>query len=108
MANDSQFRDMMETILDIKVAQAKQEANLDRQNDILAKLTTSVEYHIMRSDKLEELVELYKKDSDEKLITELQPIKAHISFLKGAAWTCAGIATILVTLHEMGILQKLL
>lgn len=108
MASDSQLRDMMETILDIKVAQVKQESNLDRQNDILEKLTKSVEYHIMRCDKLEELVELYKKDSDDKLVNELAPIKSHISFLKGAAWTCAGIGTILVTLHEMGILQKLL
>lgn len=108
MANDSQFRDMMETILDIKVAQAKQESNLDRQNDILEKLTKSVEYHIMRSDKLEELVQLYKKDSDQKLIDELQPIKAHISFLRGAAWTIAGVAALLAGLHEMGILQKLL
>lgn len=108
MANDSQFKDMMETILDIKVAQAKQESNLDRQNDILEKLTKSVEYHIMRSDKLEELVQLYKKDSDQKLIDELQPIKAHISFLRGVSWTIAGAAAFLASLHQMGILQKLL
>lgn len=105
--NDSQFKDMMETILDIKVAQAKQEANLDRQNDILEKLTKSVEYHILRSDRLEELVQAYKKDSDQKLVDELQPIKAHISFLKGVGWTLVAIGSLIAGLHEMGIIQKL-
>ena len=107
--NDTQqFRDSItESITEIKINQAKHEASQDRMNEILAKLTISVEYHIQRSDNLEELVNLYKKENDQNLATELAPIKSYIAFIKGCTTTLAIVGALTLALHQMGILQKL-
>lgn len=106
---DEKFKSEISTaITDIKITQVRQAANQDRMNEILDTLTRSVEHHIQRSDNLEELVELYKKENEKQLNEELKPIKSHVSFVKGAFWALSICAVVLVTLHEMGILQKLL
>jgi hypothetical protein len=107
--NDTQnFRDSItESITEIKINQVKHEASQARMNEILAKLTTSVEYHILRSDNLEELVNLYKENAEQNLANELAPIKSHISFIKGATATLAVVGALIMALHQMGILQKL-
>jgi predicted component of type VI protein secretion system len=97
-----------ETITEIKIILTKHESNQERMNEILAKLTQSVEYHIKRSDNLEELVSRYKADSDIKLTEQMQTIKTHIDFVKGAAYTVGLVVTAFVMLHQMGILQKLI
>ncbi len=106
--NNIQIREIMEALTHIKVNQAKHELHQDRMNEILEKLTESVEYHIKRSDNLEELVSLFKQDSDTKLTAELEPIKSHINFIKGTAWALGIVAAVIMGLHQMGILQKLL
>ena len=97
-----------ETITEIKIILTKHEANQERMNEILSKLTESVEYHIKRSDNLEELVSQYKYDSDQKLTVQMQTIKTHIGFVKGAVYTVGVAVGAIVTLHQMGILQKLI
>lgn len=106
---DEKFKkEISSAITDIKITQVKQAANHDRMNEILEKLTESVEYHIQRSDNLEKLVELYKKDNETQLNEELAPIKSHVSFVKGAFWALSICCVIVVTMYEMGIIQKLI
>ncbi len=44
---------MIQELNQIKLSQVKHEAHQDRMNEILSKLTESVEYHIKRSDTLD-------------------------------------------------------
>lgn len=98
---------VVQDVNDIKLSQVRHESQQDRMNEILGKLTESVEYHIKRTDTLEELVSLYKSDSDANLTKELEPIKSHINVLKGITYAVTAVGAIVMALYQMGILQKL-
>jgi hypothetical protein len=109
--NDENINQKLDLVIrdvnDIKVSQVRHESQQDHMNQILGKLTESVEYHIKRTDTLEELVSLYKSDSDTNLTKELEPIKSHINILKGITYAVTAVGAILMALHQMGILQRL-
>jgi signal recognition particle GTPase len=90
-----------DTVNELKVHVAKQDINFERLNDILSRLTDSVEIHVKRSDTMEELLRLYKVEMAE----ELTPIKNHLAFVKGASWMLSGVVAVVVVLHELGLLK---
>jgi hypothetical protein len=53
---------IVEDVGDLKIAVAKLDVSHVKTNSILERITDSVEYHIKRSDKLEELVALIKEE----------------------------------------------
>ncbi len=105
-------------IVDLKITAAK-------QNEILERLTDSVEYHIKRTDALEDLHAIIKEEmihaqSEQKLTKALleSMIKsqearatAKTNLLKNtistAMATLGVVGAVLLALHELGILQKL-
>lgn len=107
MSIDKKLDDLNEAIVEIKITQTKQEAHLNRLNDLLSELNKSVDYHIKRSDTLEELVQAFKADTDTKIHEELAPIKSHITFVKAAMWTLGLVGAFIMALHQLGILQRL-
>lgn len=114
--NGNKLEKLNDTVQDLKVQMARQEVNFERLNEILARLTESVEIHVKRSDNLEELVTLFKQDLDDKLNkdkeesisnlhAELLPIKSHISFVKGAIWMIGAVIGLMALLHQFGLLK---
>lgn len=106
---------LIDDVTELKILIAKQEINSDRQNEILDRLTSSVEHHIERTDKLEELVSLLREEAIKNVATiksevhaDLIPIKNHISFIKGAAYTLGVVGAIILGLNQLGILSKIL
>ena len=65
----------------------------------MAANTSSLEEHIRRTDIAESRI------NDVEL--ELTPLKAHVAFVKGAAWSMGILGATLLGLSQMGILQKL-
>lgn len=90
------FEKIKDDINDIKIAIVKIEQNIETNNDILDKLTITVEEHVRRSNAIESMVLLdkqaleNKKDSD-KLIW---------------AVLCA-VGVIFLAFKQLGILDKL-
>jgi uncharacterized coiled-coil protein SlyX len=104
---EQKLDDLNDKIFDIKITQTKQEVHLARLNDLLSELNKSVDYHIKRSDTLEELVQAFKEDTDAVIKKELAPINSHITLVKGAMWTLGIVGTLIMALHQLGILQRL-
>lgn len=69
---DSQSK-MSEDITDIKVILAKQEQN--------------IEHHVKRTDLAEENTELLRK----QMITELRPLKSHVTFINNILKVIGGL-----------------
>ncbi len=99
-----------EDVNDLKVGMAKLDVSYEKTNDILERITESVEYHIKRSDKLEELVALIKEehiqlknnqDSTEK------KIETKTDSIKLVMYVLATVGAIFLGLNELGILKKL-
>lgn len=88
---------MAKDVVDLKVVAAKQEVNLAKSNEILDRLTSSVEEHVKRSDATDKAVALLqaslenKKENDKLVLTVL-----------------AGVGAVLLALKELGILDKLM
>lgn len=99
--DNNKFDKLTDVVNDLKIQVAKQDLNFEHLNDILLRLTESVEIHVRRSDNLEELVSLYKADMSK----EIDPIKAHISFVKGALWSISGVVGLIVVLSQVGLLK---
>jgi uncharacterized coiled-coil protein SlyX len=107
---------LSETIQELRLHVSKQEVNFERMNDLLERLTETVEIHVKRSDTMEELLMLFRKEledrmqdnkdnSDKKFHDELEPIKSHISFVKGAIYMIGLFIGLLALLHQFGLLK---
>lgn len=107
MSNDEKFQRITDDITELKVILGKQEVNLGNSNRILDRLTDSVEIHIKRTDTLEDFIRLIREETKQDIENEIKPIKAHISFVRGAIYAFGIFGTLLVALKELGILQKL-
>lgn len=77
----------------------KLDSRLDSIDKILVKNTDSLEYHIARTNKLEQYVEV-----------ELKPIKYHVALMslgfKGVAWACSiatGLASFIYMAKKLGL-----
>jgi septation ring formation regulator EzrA len=107
---------IIDDVQELKITAAKQEVNHSATNAILERITASVEYHIKRTDKLEELVNEVRKeatsnntDLKEDITKELKPIKTHITFVKGALWSLGILSTLAIALLKVPwVLEKLL
>lgn len=112
---EAKINQLIDDVTELKILIAKQEINSDRQNEILDRLTSSVEHHIERTDKLEELVSLLREEAIKNVASiksevhsDLIPIKSHIAFIKGAAYALGVIGAIILGLNQLGILSKIL
>lgn len=105
MDYDNKIDKIIDVVHDLKIQVAKQDLNLDRLNEILARLTDSVEIHVQRSDNLEELLSLYKKELDSKFQSEIEPLKSHVSFVKGITYAVSMFIGLLMILHQFGLLK---
>lgn len=81
----------------------KLDIKIDEIDKTLIRNTISLEHHIMRTDKLQELIELHK--------AELVPIKNHVQevthAVRGIFFFCtivAGIAGFVLMLKQIGII----
>lgn len=101
MDNNNKLEKLSDSVNELKIHVARQDVNFERLNDILSRLTDSVEIHVKRSDTMEELLRLYKEEMSE----ELTPIKNHMAFVKGASWMLSGVVAVVVILHELGLLK---
>jgi hypothetical protein len=99
--DNNKFDKLTDIVNELKIQVAKQDLNFEHLNAILLRLTESVEIHVRRSDNLEELVSLYKTD----MLKEIDPIKSHISFIKGVLWTISGVGGVVVVLSQIGIVK---
>jgi hypothetical protein len=101
---------IVEDVGDLKVAVAKLDVSHDKTNSILERITDSVEYHIKRSDKLEELVALIKEEhiqlKNNQDATE-KKIEAKTESIKLVMYVLATVGAIFLGLNELGIIQKL-
>lgn len=73
--------------------------------------TKELEIHIEGVKLAREQNDLLREDIEKRfnhLDEEIKPIKAHVSFVKGAIWALGVAGAILIGLNELGILQKLL
>lgn len=99
-----------EDVGDLKVAVAKLDISYEKTNEILERITESVEYHIKRSDKLEELVALIKEEhiqlKNNQDATE-QKIESKTDSIKLVMYVLATVGAIFLGLNELGILKKL-
>ncbi len=86
-----------EDITDLKVIAARLDENLKQNNEILDRLTSSVEEHVKRSDNLEQMVLLDKQALQNKIDSDK------------LIWTvlCA-VGVIFLALKELGIFDKLI
>ena len=112
---ETKINQLVDDVTELKIVLAKQELNSERQNEILDRLTSSVEHHIERTDKLEELVSLLREEAiknasniKSEVHQELIPIKNHIAFIKGAAYALGVVGAVLLGLNQLGILGKIL
>lgn len=111
---EAKINQLIDDVTELKILIAKQEINSDRQNEILDRLTSSVEHHIERTDKLEELVSLLREEAIKNVASiksevhsDLIPIKNHIAFIKGAAYAIGVVGAIILGLNQLGILGKI-
>ena len=99
-----------EDVGDLKVAVAKLDVSYDKTNEILERITESVEYHIKRSDKLEELVSVTKCEfvvlRQQQLLME-ERLNNKSDSVKLIMYVLAAVGAIILGLNELGILQKL-
>lgn len=76
----------------------------------VVKNTADLEHHIARTEANEELIALYRKsqeDHESAVAEELEGLKKHVAFVKGASWALGVVGAIIVALQSMGILTKL-
>lgn len=99
-----------EDVGDVKIAVAKLEVSHDKTNDILERITESVEYHIKRSDKLEDLVASTNTEfislRQQQLLME-ERLNNKSDSVKLVMYVLAAVGAIVLGLNELGILQKL-
>lgn len=84
---------ILEKMTELEINMVKQESNLCRNTD-------SLEEHMKRTQILESMIETLNADID--------PIKKHVNFVKGAGWMLGIAGTILIALISTGILKKLI
>lgn len=84
---------ILEEITEMKITATKQEANLLRN-------TENLEAHMARTAQNEEMIEAIKAD--------IEPIKKHVVFVKGAIWMLGFVGAVLAGLYKSGIIHKLL
>lgn len=84
---------ILEDMVELKVDMAETKVTLHRNTD-------SLELHIKRTNILEEKLE---KDF-EKLQGEIDPIKSHVSFVKGALWLLGALGAIVLGLEQLGLI----
>lgn len=97
---------IVEDVGDLKIAVAKLEVSHEKSNDILERITESVEYHIKRSDSLEELVDVVKNEfvllkQDQIRLDEKSKRINIVMYVLGA------VGAVILGLNELGVLQKL-
>lgn len=76
----------------------------------LAVNTKELEIHVEGVQLARKQNDLLKEDMDarfDNLNEEIKPIKAHVSFVRGALWATGICGAVLLGLNELGILQKL-
>lgn len=99
-----------EDVNELKIGMAKLDISYEKTNEILERITESVEYHIKRSDKLEELVALIKEEhiqlKNNQEATE-KKIDTKTDSIKLIMYVLATVGAIILGLNELGILQKL-
>lgn len=105
---------IVEDVNDLKITSAKLEINHQKTNEILERITDSVEYHIKRSDKLEELVGLIKTEHNNLILSQefnKKELENKIENKKNndkLIWVVlAAVGAIILGLNELGILSKL-
>ena len=69
---------------------------LTNQSITLVRLTDSVEYHVKRTDILE--------DEVKRAHSDILPIKKHVERLQGAAWVIGGALSLAALAHQFGLL----
>lgn len=95
----------------------KLESKIDRINDdttelkvIMARNTNSLEDHMRRTTANEEFIQIVRAEAERnkvEIIQDIEPIKSHVAFMKGAAWSLGIAGSIIFALEKMGILAKL-
>ena len=72
---------------------------LDKVLEEIVEIKIDLREHMARTSQNESMIEILKRDLD--------PIKKHVSFVKGAAWMLGIAGTVLLALISTGILKKL-
>lgn len=67
----------------------------------LARNTTSLEAHMLRTALAEENLNILKQE----VIDQNLKLNHHISMVKGAAWVLSAMGALLMSLHSMGIIK---
>ena len=78
----------------------KLETKIDKIAEEIVEIKVDLREHMERTRQNEEMITILKTDID--------PIKKHVAFVKGATWMLGITGTILAALISMGILQKLI
>lgn len=94
---------LAEDIYEIKLNLIKFEHNYENSNNILDRLTASVEHHIKRTDELQNLT-LEMKLQTTLLKKDLDGSYLAVKFVIG---TVAALGSLTLFLKELGILDKL-
>lgn len=107
-ALESKVDRIVEDIGEIKVTIAKQEVNL-------CQLTKSVDYHIKRTDDLQEIVTQVSEANKKANLVVAAKVQAQSEkskklwfMIKTVMSTLAAVGSVLLALHELGILNNLI
>ena len=68
---------------------------------VMTRNTSSLEEHMKRTSIAEQRIELLQ----EKLSTEIAPIKSHVAMVNTTIKVIAGIGALLIFLNELGIIK---
>lgn len=73
---------------------------IDKVMEEIVEIKVDLREHMSRTLQNEQMISIIKQDID--------PIKKHVAFVKGAAWALGIAGTIVLALISTGILKKLL
>jgi hypothetical protein len=98
---------LAEDVVELKVSSKETEVTLKHNTQVLERLTDSVEEHVARSNRLEDLMGLVRAEvklSEKKVDNH---IKVVTLIAKVIFYTLAGVGSTILGLYQMGILSKL-
>lgn len=98
---------LAEDVVELKISAKATEITLKHNTTVLDRLTQSVEEHVARSNRLEELVGLVRQEAQ----FNEKKLESHIHMVgviaKVIGITLAAIGSVILGLYQMGILQKI-
>lgn len=98
---------LAEDVVELKISSKETEMTLKYNTEILGELKDSVVEHVARSNRLEDMMGLVRK---EVAISEAK-VQAHIKMVvvvtKVVAYTLTAVCGLILGLYQMGIITKL-